>query len=269
MINKDNIEILYPGIMVFRGGIKNPENLIQKIEEYGQWEPWYDVGQQIVFNAGAAHFFRDGFPTEEEWKKSRQEKDSMTNPVELKGVLDELEGAFYESTKYYFEQYEGKLDNWLHGGSNILKYEGRAAKEEEIANESKVTATKHDTTKGAAGGTKELTLPFHTDFYQKDEFEPGPKAEYTVTIYLNDDYEGGEIDYRIFNGKETEVRLVDGDLVAMDPAYGDIPKIAYRPQAGDIIIFPSRPPFYHGVRRVQTGTKRFARMFWMSQLEVK
>lgn len=269
MINKDNIEILYPGIMVFRGGIKDPYALIEKIEEYGQWEPWYDVGKQILFNIGSFHMFRNGFPTDSEWNESKLKHEASINPIELKEVIDILENAFYESTKYYFEQYEGKLDNWMHSGSNILKYEGRAAKAEELSNESKVTAAKHDTTTGAAGGTKELTLPFHTDFYQADEFVEGPKAEYTVTIYLNDDYEGGEIDYRIFNGKETEVRLVDGDLVAIDPSYGDIPKIAYRPQAGDIIIFPSRPPFYHGVRRVQTGTKRFVRMFWMSQLEVK
>jgi hypothetical protein len=105
-----------------------------------------------------------------------------------------------------------------------------------------------------------MTLPFHTDFYQREEFEPGLKAEYTVTMYLNDDYDGGEIDFRIFNERETEMRVVDGEMVSTTEGE-EIPKIVYKPQAGDIIIFPSRVPFYHGVRRVSTGTKYFARMF--------
>lgn len=156
----------------------------------------------------------------------------------------------------------------MHGGSNILKYNGREAKLDEIQNLNASSNEKLETTKGQAGGTKELTLPFHTDFYQGDEFEPGPKAEYTVTIYLNDNYEGGEIDYRIYNGKDGTFSIKDGEMVPNN-AYDlneSVAKIAYRPQKGDVIIFPSRVPYYHGVRRVTSGTKRFVRMFWMSQL---
>jgi len=166
----------------------------------------------------------------------------------------------------------------MHLGSNVLRYEGRDAKENEITGQNKastnineetneVDKSHYDTTKGEAGGTKEMTLPFHTDFYQRDEFEPGLKAEYTVTMYLNEDYNGGEIDFRLFNGRETEMRVVNGDLVSTDPNHGEIPSVVYRPKAGDIIIFPSRPPYYHGVRRVSTGTKYFVRMFWMSELK--
>jgi hypothetical protein len=106
-----------------------------------------------------------------------------------------------------------------------------------------------------------MTLPFHTDFYQRDADVPGLKAEYTITMYLNDDYDGGEIDFRIFDRGENDMRIVGDRLVPIDENYGEIPEIAYKPQAGDVIIFPSRPPFYHGVRRVLTGTKYFARMF--------
>jgi hypothetical protein len=105
-----------------------------------------------------------------------------------------------------------------------------------------------------------MTLPFHTDFFQGDEFKPGLKAEYTVTMYLNEDYDGGEIDFRIFHGRETEMRVSGGEMIPTTEQE-EIPKVVYRPQAGDIIIFPSRVPFYHGVRRVSTGTKYFARMF--------
>jgi hypothetical protein len=152
----------------------------------------------------------------------------------------------------------------MHGGSNILKYEAKKINvidpmnnRDHIANDDH----KNNTKVGTAGSTKELTLPFHTDFYQKDALEPGPKAEYTVTIYLNDDYTGGQIDYRIFNGNESDFDIVDGELIPKDMGNKDVPKLTYMPQAGDIIIFPSRPPFYHGVRKVTEGTKRFVRMF--------
>jgi hypothetical protein len=106
-----------------------------------------------------------------------------------------------------------------------------------------------------------MTLPFHTDFYQGDEFEPGLKAEYTVTMYLNDDYEGGDIDFRLFDGRETDLVVQDGEVISKNSDGSNVQSIIYKPQAGDIIIFPSRVPFYHGVRRVSTGTKYFARMF--------
>jgi hypothetical protein len=106
-----------------------------------------------------------------------------------------------------------------------------------------------------------MVLPFHTDFYQREADLPGLKAEYTVTMYLNDDYNGGDIDFRIFNAGENEMRVVGNRLEPRDKNYGEVPEIAYKPQAGDIIIFPSRPPFYHGVHRVTTGTKYFVRMF--------
>lgn len=273
MLNKDNIEIIYPGIMVFRSGIKNPEKMIDILSQYNNWEKWYDVGEQVLFNSMSYHYF-DSFPSQEDWEKSKKDEllnkaKTNVNPPELQSIIDEYESLFFEATQYYINHYGFTLDNWMHGGSNILRYEGREARPEDIANTKGNTdeVDKYDTTQGKAGSTKEMTLPFHTDFYQGDALEPGLKAEYTVTMYLNDDYKGGEIDFRIFNGTDKEMRLEGYSLKAIDPNYGEIPEVMYRPQPGDIIIFPSRPPFYHGVRRVESGMKYFVRMFWMSVLE--
>lgn len=266
-LNTNNIEILYDKILVFRNGIVNPEEIVDLIEQNGTWTAWYDVGEQIVFNPELTVLF-DTFPTESEWVDSRNQLAHKIAPVELKDITEYLEDIFYQATAYYFDKYPSKQDNWMHGGSNILKYHGREAKPDEIQNLNKSSNEKLDTTKGQAGGTKELTLPFHTDFYQGDEFEPGPKAEYTITIYLNDDYEGGEIDYRIYSGKDGTFSIKDGEMIPndLDNPNNSVTKIAYRPKKGDVIIFPSRVPYYHGVRRVTSGIKRFVRMFWMSQL---
>lgn len=268
MLNKDNIEIIYPRIMVFRNGISNPEKIVEQLANYTTWEKWYDIGEQILFNPMITHRY-DNFPTIEEWRKTEEERKYQVGPEDLKDLIKIFEDTFFESTQHYIEHYHCEKPNWLHMGSNILRYEGRDPKEDEIKGENKVDNVGKnfdDTTSGRAGGTKEMTLPFHTDFYQRDEFEPGLKAEYTITMYLNDDYEGGDIDFRIFNGREDESRIINGEFVATDPSYGEIPSVVYRPQAGDVIIFPSRVPFYHGVRRVSTGTKYFVRMFWMSEL---
>lgn len=266
MINKSNIEIPYPGIMIFRNGLENLDEIIAAIDADENWEQWYDVGEQIIFNPRTTLMFDKEFPNEEQWKKARIKQLEKTYPKSLTNIIDSLEEVFYEATSHYFKEYPAKLDNWMHAGSNILKYHGRPATEDELKGKTKISGEKHDTTKGQAGGTEKHTLPFHTDFYQADALKPGPKAEYTITIYLNDDYVGGEIDYRIFEGNFEDMRMENGDISAMDPSYGEIPKIMYRPQAGDIIIFPSRPPYYHGVRRVEAGIKKFVRMFWMSWL---
>lgn len=52
----------------------------------------------------------------------------------------------------------------------------------------------------------------------------------SLTMYINNDYEGGEIEYVWFGKK-------------------------YRPEAGDIIIFPSNYIFSHKVHKVISGTR--------------
>jgi hypothetical protein len=34
MINKNNMEIIYPGIMIFRNGIENHKEIIKRLSEY-------------------------------------------------------------------------------------------------------------------------------------------------------------------------------------------------------------------------------------------
>lgn len=64
-LNMNNIEILYDKILVFRNAILNPEEIIDFIEQNGTWTPWYDVGEQIVFNPELTVLFNT-FPTESE-----------------------------------------------------------------------------------------------------------------------------------------------------------------------------------------------------------
>jgi hypothetical protein len=66
-------------------------------------------------------------------------------------------------------------------GFNILKYDPKG--EEELTN--------------IGGGRKDSAINYHTDRDNTRENEPGEKPLLTITIYLNDNYEGGDINFAI------------------------------------------------------------------------
>lgn len=85
-------------------------------------------------------------------------------------------------------------------------------------------------------------MNYHTDANNYDEESNDTKQILTVTFYLNDNYEGGEISF-----------------------YDSINNLVYdyKPSAGDVTIFPSGLPFYHGVNPFSGGPRYLARMFFM------
>ena len=94
-----------------------------------------------------------------------------------------------------------------------------------------------------------LAMTYHSDYIREPIISPGYKFAITALVYFNDDYEGGEIDF-----------IVDGE------AY------MYKPDAGDLLIFPSGHPeiltkegqvYLHGVMTVTKEKKYICRMYWM------
>jgi hypothetical protein len=83
---------------------------------------------------------------------------------------------------------------------------------------------------------REYAIGWHTDRNEGLDEAPGPKSILSVTIYLNDDYEGGEIAF-----------LKDGDDKV----------IVYKPKAGDIVIFPSSNPFQHAAMPIKSNVPKY------------
>ena len=83
-----------------------------------------------------------------------------------------------------------------------------------------------------------LTMQYHTDFIISERDMPGNKFCITCTTYINDDYDGGDISF-----------YIDGKFYN------------HKPKAGDILIFPSTEPYYHGVKAITKGNKFFVRNF--------
>jgi hypothetical protein len=72
----------------------------------------------------------------------------------------------------------------------------------------------------------------HTDWNEDQS-----SLEYSFVVYLNDDYEGGEI---YFSNQDIKVK----------------------PKAGSIILFPSKEPYLHGSLKLISGRKIFIPHFW-------
>jgi hypothetical protein len=84
----------------------------------------------------------------------------------------------------------------------------------------------------------DLTMQYHTDYKQSEREMPGNHFFITCTTYINDNYTGGEIEF-----------YVDGKF------------ITHKPVAGDIMVFPSVEPYYHGVKTITSGYKYLIRNF--------
>lgn len=92
-----------------------------------------------------------------------------------------------------------------------------------------------------------LTMQYHTDFRVDQIEQECFNMLLTCNFYFNDDYEGGEVSFY---------------------AYGK--KFEYKPEAGDIIVFPSgsplfpgNEPYFHAVNEITSGNKFIARNYLM------
>ena len=84
-------------------------------------------------------------------------------------------------------------------------------------------------------------LGFHYDGIDGDR-----SLLYTIVMYFNDDYEGGEISFTVMDeGKDRPGNELDD------------PNIDFwlKPKAGSVLIFPSQAPYYHQAHEVKSGYK--------------
>lgn len=90
-----------------------------------------------------------------------------------------------------------------------------------------------------AGVSENYAMNYHTDFVKTEKDSPGYKFGITTTFYLNDNYKNGEICFKI------------------NDEY-----ISYKPESGDVIVFPSGEPYMHAVRKAYGEDRYMIRSFW-------
>jgi hypothetical protein len=214
-----NIEKIHKTIWIFKKALKNSQEIIDYFEKNKNWADWYTFGKVTVGN-GMNYNFKS-FPTKEEWEKQVELSLSSTQDETDAKIKKQINNLFYDITSLYLKENNIELDNWIFENWNLAKYK--------LSNGSK------------------YAMQHHTDFQRELEYAPGNKFGVTVVFYLNDNYEGGEVEYRLIEGND--LNNIAGDYT-------------YKPSTGDVSVFLSGHPHYHGVRSVAKGEKYIIRTYW-------
>jgi hypothetical protein len=188
---------------------ENPHHLFKK------WDDWYGFGLFMNLDQKVDKSYNI---------------DYNGNPIDLNdeyavqqmNFLNDIHDVYYKVTSDYIKEYDVKLPNWVISGWSLSKY----------------TETPEE---------RSLAMHYHTDYVGANADAPGSKFAITCTMYLNDDYDGGEISF-------------------LDEEQGAV--VTFKPSAGDVVVFPSGDPitgtshYFHGVGRVSNGEKYLVRTFW-------
>lgn len=218
---------LYPKVHLYQGLIDDPEGLVKTLRNaeknpsdsfiFADWKPWSVFGS-YVYQLNFAD------PDFSEVDQEMYEKE--------KRYLDNINEAFYKATNDYLESYGQTVkDDWYKMGPSFCKYDF-AKTDEDVE--------------------RDLAMRPHTDYVYLEADTPGNKFTLTCTMYLNDTYEGGEIEF-----------IINEDT------------FKYKPKAGDIMVFPSGHPdlfpedpvYFHSVKQVLNDEKYFVRCFYQTPFE--
>ena len=217
--------VVAPQIVVYKNLLKESNELIDMISNnnrvdsiWPKWEPWYEQGENIN-----QLFRRDHLEISElDSNDLKKEKILLQKICEIydfvqKDYLNDYaqEKGFWPSYIKQWDKVWEKLDP-VH--INIYKYS------DELCGT--------DTEDG-------LMLEYHVD--EMPDVHAAPRHQVvTITFYLNDNYNGGEICF--YSEEENK-------------AY------KYKPKPGDVTVFPSGAPFYHAVENFSGADRYFMRIF--------
>jgi hypothetical protein len=208
-----DIEFLHPKVWLFKNAFKHSKEIIDYFEKNHEWRKWEIFGTESKISTPEKTY--SNFPTKEEWKND------IVDHVNNEYVTEFL-WVFYNTTKLFCEKLDIKKDNWIFTTTEISKYYENM------------------------GVSNDGAMNFHTDHEQEKESEEGIKFGTACLVYLNDDYEGGEIVFRISDDSFSKV----------------VDEFSYKPKTGDVLVFPSEHPFYHAVNAIKNKQKYLIRHWW-------
>jgi hypothetical protein len=242
-------QVLLPGVVVYKNLFKDVDKMLdvvkqsytEPLDQYDatgkgfirDWVKWYDFG--IMTN-----FAPDAYGERlVKISKTGDQRNIILDQVEMKkNIVDDVEKIFND----YIKEFRQEV-NWPEyvTNFNLLKqYDSSVVtdKDSRAIVLQQIDLLKHD-----IYPEKEFAIHFHSDSPRYNEQEPGFKQMLSLTIYLNDNYEGGEIQF--LSDKEDKV-------------------VTYKPKAGDMTIFPSFHPFWHAALPVVSGNNKYLSRIFLS-----
>jgi hypothetical protein len=85
---------------------------------------------------------------------------------------------------------------------------------------------------------------------------------YSMVMYLNDEYEGGEISFKIVDSYGFNQRPYineDYDTASRDKHFD----VGIKPKANSMVVFPSSSPYFHTAHIVKSGFKYMVPGHWI------
>ena len=215
---------IYKNIFVYKNQFKDVGktlDIIKKSESqtedlsFGKWKPWGDFG-----SISKANFE----PSKD------QANDNSQYSLDQKEILEEIREIYLNVSKDYMLMCHDSV-TWPHFVNNL-----------DLESEKWMMGS-IDVLKHFENPKKNIAMHYHTDqSYAKME-DDSNKCVLTISMYLNDDHEGGEISFVHYENDKMLVTTL-------------------RPEAGDVVVFPSFYPYYHGVMPITKNEKYLLRMFY-------
>ena len=207
---------IYPNVIVYKNMLSNPEKAYKTMVKS---ESSSDGKYYLKAWTNWAKF---GTYTQEKWGDELNNSEAGEMFDDEKKLATEIKDA-YNKAIYHYTKYKGiNLPNdATFSGHSYCKYFDQV---DDLKNN--------------------MTMQYHTDYIISQRDMPGPKFHTTCTFYINDNYEGGDLEF-----------YIDNNI------------INYKPKAGELVVFPSTDPYYHGVKQIFNGNKYFVRNFVMTTYE--
>jgi len=253
MKNNFDVEEIYPNILVYSNVFEDNDKMYEIVKSIGKseeeifepWKDWYTFGEKI-----------EEFGIYFNKTKNEMEISKDINPInktqeDQKYFITELVKAFHLVNNDYIKRFDIDFDL-----TSVSKTKNPVDQNE--ADNFKTFPEEVPTWRWTgpslckyfdnAGNGSDLSMSYHSDYIREPIITPGYKFAITTTSYINDDYDGGGLDF-----------VIDSKL------------IGYKPKKGDFVVFPSGHPdiltengkvYLHGVKNLYNGEKFFTRMYW-------
>ena len=214
---------------LLRDSEANPENY----DRFNSWYPWNDLG--TMNPVGLAGY------------RPNSNYFNYVEPSIEDSLLAEIHDAYFLTLEHYSNEYGIQDIETFPDGPCFYKYDHLLP--------------------APTPYSPEFNMNYHTDFPFSLKGNPGKKSITTCTMYLNDNYDGGEMVFNI------EPRLSRPYYKRSEQFSEDEPyisgRVVYKPEAGDVVVFPAGNPeylsddgyYFHCVNRVWGGDKYFVSIF--------
>ena len=236
--NLESIEI-YPNIVVYKNLFKDisksykvlTDSLIETEDRlFSPWTQWSIFGEYL-------NPIIPGFSMADKYGNMQGVEAKTQIQQDQKDLAVEMMENFHIVTADYIKRYnidvdfDAKVTDDEGNETSLWRWTGGTIGKYHVSNED-----------------QKIGMRYHSDYMREKASCPGYKFIITCTIYFNDDYEGGEIDFAM------------GDKL-----------VKYKPEAGDLLVFPSGHPDYlteegmpylHGVMPSYNKNKYLSRMYW-------